>query len=285
MKYVFLFCLFAIELVPACSQTATEFPDQNKKENKPAFAREGTYFFYWGYNRSWYANSDIHFISEHCDFTLYDVRAKDRQSNFNLSNYFLMSTIPQFNARLGYFIKDHWAISLGYDHMKYVMVSGQIVTIKGRIDTIETQKEYAGIYTGEKIRLSPYFLSYEHTNGLNYFSFDGEYSGNIWSSDIHNRSIAYSTGLSLGILCPRSDVDVFNIDGENKFHVAGFGYNLIANIRFQMNKHFFISWQNRIGTIVMNDVLIFDNFKARQTFSFYQAAVLFGFSSRLSGKP
>ncbi len=40
-------------------------------------------------------------------------------------------TIPQTNFKLGYFINDHYNISIGVDHMKYVMTQDQKTAISG----------------------------------------------------------------------------------------------------------------------------------------------------------
>lgn len=58
------------------------------------------------------------------------MKATDRQTPFGMI-YFdpVLFTIPQYNARLGYFFKDNWSISIGMDHMKYVMVQDQMATL------------------------------------------------------------------------------------------------------------------------------------------------------------
>ena len=58
------------------------------------------------------------------DFTLYDVAAEDRQTPWDPGVYLNPGsiTIPQTVARIGYYFHDHWNLSVGVDHMKYVMV-------------------------------------------------------------------------------------------------------------------------------------------------------------------
>ena len=34
---------------------------------------------YWGWNRGWFSNSDIHFTEDEYDFTLYDVKGLHNQ--------------------------------------------------------------------------------------------------------------------------------------------------------------------------------------------------------------
>src|SRR3972149_3153003 len=43
--------------------------------------RKGNFFFYWGYNRSAYTKSDIHFWGDGYDFTITNVKAKDEPTH------------------------------------------------------------------------------------------------------------------------------------------------------------------------------------------------------------
>ncbi|MFZ1702900.1 MAG: hypothetical protein WAT79_01065, partial [Saprospiraceae bacterium] len=83
--------------------------------------RKGKIYVFWGWNWSVYSKSDLHFKGSDYDFTLKNVKSSDRQSPFSLNTYFNPSkfTIPQYNFRLGYYLKEHWDISFGIDHMKY----------------------------------------------------------------------------------------------------------------------------------------------------------------------
>ena len=80
-----------------------------------------------------YSNSDISFKGNNYDFTLFDVEAMDRQSKFDLGLYLNPGTItiPQYNLRIGYYLNDKYDISIGVDHMKYVMRAWQASTIDG----------------------------------------------------------------------------------------------------------------------------------------------------------
>ena len=94
---------------------------------KDQFHRKGSFYFYWGWNKSAYTKSDITFTGNDYNFTLYDVVADDRQSPLSANIYLNPAniTIPQYNMRIGYFFNDKYNISFGVDHMKYVMRSNQ----------------------------------------------------------------------------------------------------------------------------------------------------------------
>ena len=67
---------------------------------------KGKIFFYWGWNRGYFSNSDIHFSGEGYDFVLEDVIANDRQSRFAFDPYFhpVRITIPQTKMKIVLFV-------------------------------------------------------------------------------------------------------------------------------------------------------------------------------------
>lgn len=79
-------------------------------------------------------------------------------------------TIPQTNFKLGYFITDHYSISIGEDHMKYVMTQNQTANLSGEIDypASHPSSQFNGIYNNTPTVMSENFLMFEHTDGLNY---------------------------------------------------------------------------------------------------------------------
>lgn len=243
--------------------------------------KKGEFFFYWGYNRGYFSKSDIRFIGYDSDFTLENVAAKDRPTPFNFNDYVLAPSIPQFVTNAGYFFKDNWCVTLGTDHMKYVMVADQEVRINGDIaDNAETG-EYAGHYTGDKIVLTPQFLRYEHTNGLNYVNAGLEHYRILWDAKKGPFKFTVVPGMSLAVMYPRSDVALFNIAGSNVFHVAGWGTALHLGFRFNLLKNLFVLWNNKGGFIALPRVLCeINKYDAKQHFFFYQSAVSLGYNWR-----
>ena len=83
-------------------------------------------YFYWGWNSGHFTKSNIRFKGPDYDFTLKKSIAKDRQTKFS-TKYFNPAhiTIPQYNFRVGYYIRENWDFSFGIDHMKYVLQNNQ----------------------------------------------------------------------------------------------------------------------------------------------------------------
>lgn len=241
--------------------------------------RKHQIWIYWGYNRGQFSKSDIHFEGPGYDFTLNDVVAKDRQTPFAADVYLNPTrwTIPQYNIRAGFFITERLSVSLGHDHMKYVAVQDQMFTITGTVDSSASQ-QFAGTYDETPIQMTRDLLRFEHTNGLNYVSAEADYYGNLWNSNNKKQQLDFYVGFGMGILYPRSDVDVFNVDGVNVFHTAGWGTAIQTGIRFDFIPQIFLNLSVKGGFIHMPDILtINEGQKAEQRFFFLQEMATIGF--------
>jgi Outer membrane protein beta-barrel domain len=240
-------------------------------------------FLGWGWNRASFTNSDIHFTGDGYDFTLLDVKAKDRQTAFKAETYFGLKTmtIPQTNLRAGYFLNDHIAITGGVDHMKYVMTQNQTVEFEGEIgDT-----SYNSIITGNQIVLTENFLRFEHTDGLNYINAELEYHQGIFSSKPFLLN-AYG-GAGLGALLPKSNVTLMKYPRNDEFHLAGYGLSAKFGMELIFWRHFFIRFEYKTGFINMPDIVTrkasIDD-RAAQHFFFAQRNGMFGFTLPLHKK-
>ena len=238
--------------------------------------KDGDFYFSWGYSREWFSQSDIHFTGEGYDFTLENVRAKDRQSPFAWDPYFQINklTIPQYNFRLGYFVNNKYAITLGWDHMKYVMVQDQNVGINGHIQEIDSM--YNGNYTNDEIKLTPDFLTYEHTDGLNYANLGIRRFDNLVQRPKANLSLV--SGAGLGILYPKTNVGLMNKKRADEWHLSGYGLSTVAGLNATFYKHFFLQSELKGGFIHMPYVRTTEDLadRARQHFFFAQWNVVFG---------
>ena len=232
--------------------------------------RKGAIFLYWGWNRALYSNSDVHFRGNDYDFTLHNMVAKDRPTDFSFNDYLnpLRVTIPQTNARIGYFIKDNLALVLALDHMKYVMKQDQTTDFTGKI----SDPHYAAMVRDGKVDLTDgEFLTFEHTDGLNYVNIGAEKYNKIYQGN--NFNITWSYGGGLGVLYPKSNVKLFGNERSDRFHVAGFGLDARASLNFVFWKHLMARVEAKYGYINMPDVKTTLNDrpdKAQQDFVFGQ---------------
>lgn len=274
-----LLFLFAVLLVSHGAALAS--PDSLRTD--PA-KRKGSFTFYWGYNRSYFSKSDIHFTGPNYDFTVYDVVSHDRPSKFAFKTYLHPTHlwIPQYNFRFGYFITDRFHISFGTDHMKYVMDHDQSVKISGVISA-EASAKYAGAYLNEEIKLTRDFLTFEHTDGLNLTTVEADYLlplASLWRKRIN---INLNGGVGGIWMVTRTDVRVFGDGFNNDFHIAGFSMSAKAGPRIDLFKHFFVTAELKAGYVTLPWVLIKNSapMHADHNFTFIQYYVAAGGYFRL----
>ena len=218
--------------------------------SKKPFGKKGTMFVFWGWNRAAFSKSDIHFKGNGYDFVLHNVVAHDRPSDLSWDYINPKEvSIPQFNFRYGYFIKDNLAIVIAQDHMKYVMDQNQTVDITGNI----SDPVYANMVQNGKINLADEkFLTFEHTDGLNYVNAGVEKYKKLYAKE--KVEILWAYGGGLGVMFPKSNVKLFGNERSDRFHVAGFGADVRTNINFIFWKRLMARVEAKFGYINMPDV-------------------------------
>ena len=257
-----------------------QYRKSRQKISKNSMAK-GTLYAYWGYNRSAYSSSNVYFKAPGANFTLYGVQAKDRPS-LNFSEYINPSTftVPQFNFRIGYNFKNYWNISLGYDHMKYVMIHGPNYVLSGFTESGFNQSDNLyGNYTNHDITSEENTFHYENSNGLNYIRLELTRIRNIIRNKKDNFTFSLLGGLSAGGIVSFND---FTFNGE-KFtatpSLSGFGASMHGGMRFEFFKHVFLQLNSGGGFLYQSHVKLipysFDAF-AKQHFFYGDLSAVLG---------
>ncbi|WP_016760269.1 hypothetical protein [Leptospira weilii] len=296
-----------IPFIQANSEIQTEqiLPNQTasvgtKESPKRVDQKKGSWSFQWGYNRDSYTQSDINFHGPGYKFTLKDVVAKDRPEKFDPSVYLNPSLweIPQYNFRLTYYITDRFFFAFGQDHMKYVMSRGQAANIYGYIDPLSIQKAHLGTspdsavylylfpdaykklegyHNGETINITPDFLKFEHTDGLNFLYIDvGTIQPLLISSDGEN-ALSFVASVGGGPIICRSDVRLFGEGKNNRFHASGYGVSGYVASRVDIYRLVFFELGAKGGYIDLSSIFTNGHSKDRasQNFGFLEL-VIFG---------
>jgi hypothetical protein len=257
-------------------------------ENKFKTQKKGKFYFYWGWNKAQYSYSDIRFKGDNYNFTLFDVAAQDRQTGWDPSVYLNPGnmTIPQTVARVGYYFHDNWNLSLGVDHMKYVMVRNQLATIDGYIDLQNSFTQFNGIYDNEQLMISENFLQFEHTDGLNYINIEISRVDNLgdffkWNSKKFQLNVLESIGA--GVLYPKTNSTLLSKERYDDFHLSGFGVSLKGGINLTLFDRFFVQAEIKTGYINMPDIRTTKSNAdtASQEFFFFQRNISFGYIFQL----
>ncbi len=234
-------------------------------------------FVFWGWNRANYSASDITFKGEDYNFTLQNVKSNDKPKPFG-NYYFKLDeiTIPQTNFRIGYFFKENYTVSIGIDHMKYVMRNNQTVKFDGNLPVGgET------FTTGNEILLAEDFLLFEHTDGLNYVNIELSRFDNLdnWLKfSVKNIDINLTEGIGIGMLYPRTNTTILGKERYDEFHVSDYGVSAHVGLNITFFKHFFIQSNMKVGYISMQDIrtTASKTDSASQHFTFFENMYVFG---------
>lgn len=276
MKHFYLYSAFLIILFSntILAQEKITIQDRYTAHNK------GKFFVSWGGNRDTYSKSDITFQGKDYNFTLENVSAHDKPKGWHV-DYInpARMTIPQTNFRLGYFINDHYSVAIGVDHMKYVMTQNNAVNIDGYYPNPGSYKE---LLPNNQVLLTEEFLTYEHTDGLNYvnteFSRHDDISAIFKIGNTDKIQINLTEGVGFGLLYPKTNTTLLGKERHDDFHVSGFGTSLKAGLNITFFKHFYIQGELKGGYINMQDIRTTQSTedKASQDFFFLQRIIAVG---------
>ncbi len=264
LVFLFNFCLFL-------SETAAQ--DSSRERSR--------FYFYWGYNRGFFTQSDLQASGPDYEIVLRGVRAKDRPSPFSVPQYFGIQQIwvPQYNYRFGWRMRRNWVVSLGLDHLKYVVVDGQEVELTGVV-TPKASEKWAGSYLHEKVKIDPTLLEFEHTDGLNLLAIDVEFQSKIARFGRKKRrfGLDWNSGGGGSLVIPRTDVKIFEDGLDNRFHLAGWSATLKTGPEFRLPLGFFVRAQARIGWIFLPDVLVANDApeRVRHDLGFFETFLVAG---------
>jgi hypothetical protein len=263
-----------------CFSKNTFAQEEIKVQDKYTAHNKGKFFVSWGGNRESYSKSDITFKGKDYNFTLENVKAHDKPKGWHIDyvNPARM-TIPQTNFKMGYFVSDHYSVSVGVDHMKYVMNQNQTVNMTG---SIAGNAPFDGVYDKAPTVMTEKFLKFEHTDGLNYvnteFSRHDDISSLFKITDTDKIQVNLTEGVGFGVLYPKTNTTLLGKERHDDFHVSGFGTSLKAGLNITFFKHFYIQGELKGGYINMQDIRTTQSAddKASQDFFFFQRIIAFG---------
>lgn len=280
MKHIILYSVFLITFF-----SSKAFAQEQKNQDKYTAHNKGKFFVSWGGNRDSYSKSDVTFRGKDYNFTLDNITAHDKPKGWHV-DYInpTRMTIPQTNFKMGYFINDHYSISIGVDHMKYVMTQNQTVNMTGEImlPLTEPGAVYNGIYNNTPTVMTEEFLKYEHTDGLNYvnseFSRQDDISSLFKIKNTDKIQVNLTEGVGFGLLYPKTNTTLLGKERHDDFHVSGFGTSLKAGLNITFFKHFYIQGELKGGYINMQDIRTTKSSedRASQDFFFFQQIISVG---------
>jgi hypothetical protein len=227
------------------------------------------WYITWGYNRTFYEESDITFAGDGYAFVLHNMKAEDMPEAFSVPGYFSLKSwsVPQFNFRLGYYLNESTSVSVGTDHMKYHLIQTQDARISGFIDPSYAQDSsmlaYTGSFSNDHFLYREEFMNFHHSNGFNFIRVALEKRASVWTSRRKKCQLALTGGLSGGVLLPWTDFTFFGKNYKNKLHVSGWGVSANAGFRFEFARFLFLQGNIQVGHSALGDILLEDDAPSR----------------------
>ena len=268
------------------SFSLNSFAQEEIKVEKYTTHNKGKFFVSWGGNRESYTKSDVTFTGKDYNFTIDNMAARDKPKGWHIDYINPMRmTIPQTNFRLGYFVSDHYSVTVGVDHMKYVMTQNQIANVTGSINLPvgDAGAIHNGIYNNTPVNFADEtFLIYEHTDGLNYVNTEISSHDDISSlfriTNTDKIQVNSTEGVGVGVLYPKTNTTLLWKNRHDDFHVSGYGTSVKAGLNITFFKHFYIQGELKGGYINMQDIRTTqsNDDKASQDFFFFQRIIAFG---------
>ncbi len=272
--FFFLLLIFVSQKIIAQQDSIKPTTEKYTTHNK------GKIYIYWGGNRVAFTNSSLGISGNGYNFILHDLKSHDRPQGWT-SDFInpTRMTIPQYNFRVGYYISDHYNVSFGIDHMKYIMTQDQLARISGNYPTSYNGNQ---INNGNVNLKDGTFLAYENTDGLNYPNFEiarvDDLSKYLGVKNTDKFQVNFTEGLGLGPLYPRTDAQLFLKKRRDEFSLAGYGMHAKIGLNLTFFKHYFVQGELRGGYINLSSIRLSDD-KAdvgKQDFFFLQNAIVFG---------
>lgn len=144
-----------------------------------------------------------------------------------------------------------------------------------------------GIYPNQDKTLTEDFLTFEHTDGLNYVTVEISRTDDVspWLgiANTDKFQVNLTEGIGIGALYPRTNTKILNRERYDEFHVAGYGVSAKAGLHLVFFKHFMLIGELKGGYINMNDIRTTQSTddRAQQEFYFFQTILALGGIFRL----
>ena len=212
---------------------------------------KGAIFFSWGFNRSFYTDSKVHFEGKGHSFDLTNVRAEDNQSHRFSGNFYnpLDWTKTQYNFKLGYYFKNKWSMTIALDHMKYQIIDNSGATLDG--DVTFTSDEYIsfndnlsfyhGNWYSKSVIIDKDYFNYNTNGGMNYLHLEWAKTAEIYNYNTKRPFVISSvTGFGTGIVL--SNVN-FTYNGKQNVKarsLSGYGASLFTGVRFEFLRQLYL---------------------------------------------
>jgi hypothetical protein len=250
---------------------STSFSQRKSKLNTNV---EGTLFASFGVNRSFYSAADVLLDGNTYTASLSAVQIADLPGLPSLGS----TGTPQWNAQLGYFVAEKWAIIGGLDRYNTYFRQDQRVALTGSFAP-QAHSNYSGTYQDEAIDLSLTDFNLVQ-QGLSFISIGLLRMDQLYKTRKNTFSFNTLLGAKLGPILGTVD---YTFDGSTRRDVSslsGFGFAGIVGVRLDFFQHLYLEALVTGGYLNQHDVLLSNNGSetAEQRVAFISPQVNLGIS-------
>lgn len=214
----------------------------HKRKPKVSFSK-GTFFGYYGYNRSWYGNSNINFTGPGYQFTMKGAAAHDNHFSLDPGQQLnpLRATAGQYNVRMGYYFKNHYSLSLGYDKLKYLLQDGDQVLFSGQLNPgVDSVTNWNGSYTNEPTQIDLSRFDYSNS-GLHNVRLEISRADQWLAAGAHQEIVLSSVvGIGVGGLVSDNTFLFAGKQDQKLRSFSGFSASGHLGLRLEFFKHVFL---------------------------------------------
>lgn len=244
-----------------------------QKKNNWSFAKNGSLYFSWGYNKEWYTPSTVHIrqASLGNDYKMVRVKGHDHPG-WDEGLLSIPFTIPQYNYRLGYFFneKQDLAIEINFDHTKYIISDNQDVHIKGQFE-------------GNKADITRHFSEAEGSyyylnNGANFLLFNlVKRFPLIQPGKKNNFKLDLLAKAGIGPVIPHVQNSLFGQKNEPGFQIGGWNTGVETAFRLTAFKYVYLELAQKFDYARYSNLKVYEG-RARQSFGCYELILNLGFT-------
>jgi hypothetical protein len=128
----------------------------------------------------------------------------------------------------------------------------------------------------------PPFLTFEHTDGLNYVNSElsrvDDISKFFKIGNTDTIQLNLTEGIGAGLLYPKTNSKIIGKERYDEFHVSGFGLSAKVGLNITFFKYFFLQTEIKGGFVSMKNIrtTTSESDSAQQNFYFLQRIIAFG---------
>jgi hypothetical protein len=246
------------------------------------FFRGGEWYFSWGYNKSYYSNSDININQSSLDnnFTVNNVQGHDE--------FGAPTCCTPDNIRIGRFFdgSKNWGIEFNADHTKFTSTDGQNAFVSG--------VNNGSLGTGYQTLTNNNF-SYLLHNGLNHWMINLVYRKSLFGDLNESSSLVFigKIGAGLSIVHPQNIINGYPNDVGDKnlinnlvgldsgwWRIVGTSSGLEAGVRYTFYKPFYFELTDKQVFSNMSNVPVYNGHASQ---NLWQNEIIFSLGFTFDG--